>query len=219
MAHAWCMAGAGPAAAEIEWTIEQTGTGSDPHQPIVITCSVSNDLTRIAGPKETILIDYPGRRIYRIDPPGQSCRSYPFGRPHPDLPAAAVTIAASTTAPDRQHISFGMQQALAQTAVAPVAHYWGQQFPFATAEYRTSRDYPGVVALMAIAGRHRRVFQQYPLLRRIDPVGLLDLLEGFPVSGNIFSPAGQTIITVLSPPKPTAIQSTLPPPGTCIDME
>jgi len=211
------LAGSDPVAAtRIEWTTLKTA-GND-KQPVAVTYTVSADLTRISGPEETILVDYLGSRIYRIDALDQSCRSYPFGRPHADLPAAAVSIAAFKTAPDRWRISFGMRSALAQTAVAAVPQLWGRQFPFAIAEYRTSRDNPGIVDLLVIAGRHRRVFQQYPLLRRIDPVGLIDLLKGFPVSGSIFSPAGQTIVTVQAPPRVGAGIAYPSLPENCTEM-
>lgn len=214
------MAGASPvAAARIEWVVQMTDAGSNHQQPVVTTYTVSADLTRISGPEETTLIDYRGRRIYRIGPPGATCRSYPFGRPHADLPAASFTVIASKTAPDRRRISFGMGQALAQTAVTAALQFWGQRFPFVTAEYRISRAYPGVVELIAIAGKHRRVFQQYPLLRRIDPVGLLDLLEGFPVSESNSSPTGRTIVSVHTPPRVAADSGSSPLPGNCIESQ
>jgi len=209
------MAGGGQAAAGVEWTVEQTGTGRDPQPPIAITYTVSAEVTRIAGAEETVLIDYSGNRIFRLDPAGRACRSYLFGRPHAELPAASITVAAPATAPDRRHLGFGLQQALAQTAVAATPQRWGQQFPFATAEYRIARDFPGINELFAIAGQHRRVFQRYPLLRRLDPIGLLDLLAGFPVSGIISSPTGRILFIVQSPPRLTANLPTLPPPGTC----
>ena len=65
----------------------------------------------------------------------------------------------------------------------------------------------------------RRVFQQYPLLRRIDPVGLLDLLEGFPVSESNSSPAGRTIVSVHTPPRVAADVAYPPLPRNCIEMQ
>jgi hypothetical protein len=148
-----------------------------------------------------------------------TCSETRKGRPHADLPAASFAVIASKTAPDRRRISFGLRQALAQTAVAAVPQLWGQQFPFATAEYRISRDHPDVVELFAIAGQHRRIFQQYPLLRRIEPVGLLDLLEGFPVAESNSSPAGRTIVSVHTPPRVAADVAYPPLPGNCIELQ
>lgn len=148
-----------------------------------------------------------------------TCSETRKGRPHADLPAASFAVIASKTAPDRRRISFGLRQALAQTAVAAVPQLWGQQFPFATAEYRISRDQPGVAELFAVVGQHRRVFQQYPLLRRIDPVGLLDLLEGFPVAESNSSPAGRTIVSVHTPPRVAADVAYPPLPGNCIELQ
>ncbi len=198
-------------AAQIEWAIVQTeiATGS-PASPKPITCTASDTLTRISGPHETTLIDYRGARIFRLDSTDSTCRVYPFGRPHAELPAAAWAVAPADDASAVRHVSFGMHSAIAQTMTMPVPRVYGQEFPLCQAEFRISRTLPGFVYLLGIAAGHREIFQEYPILRRVDPIGLLEPLGGFPVSGSCHSPLGKTTMQMVSPPAMISTPISLP---------
>lgn len=196
---------------QIEWTLGATESGrqqAGPPSPAVIT--VSMDLTRIAGPLETIVIDYPHSRLYRIGHKGGHCRVYPFGAPHAGQPWASLTVASDAGDADLRHVSFGMQAALAQSAVAPVPRFCGGAFPNCRAEVRIAGDLPHAADLSAIAAHHAAMFQQYPLLRRIDPLGLIGPLRGFPVATTSLSPLGTRSMRLQSPPRATNIPIELP---------
>lgn len=210
-----CLAGAGPAmAAGSEWRVLQTVAmrGEAAAPPVEITYTVSAELTRIAAPAETVFIDYKGSRLYRRNPTDGSCLVFPFGRPHADLPVAAYRVFPSGEGDQgdgrngytTRRISFGTSQAFSQMMAAPSLSHYGQDFPVAEGRYTITGNLAGLADLLAIAAGHRRIFQDYPLLRRIDPLGLVDLLGGFPVRIEEISPAAAVSSTLTLPPRPVA---------------
>jgi hypothetical protein len=222
-----CLAGAGPAmAGQSEWRVLQTvareGAAAASFE---ITYTVSAELTWIASPAETVFIDYKGARLFRSNPADGSCLVFPFGRPHADLPIADFRVfsggkgaegdgQANTT----RHISFGSGQALSQMMVAPAARHYGQDFPVTNGRYTVTGNLAGLADLLAIIAGHRRIFQDYPLLRRIDPLGLVDLLGGFPVQIEEISPATTISSNLSVPPRPVAGGAAPALPRDCLTM-
>jgi hypothetical protein len=210
----FCLAGGGSAmAARSEWRVLQTvakrGEAATP--PVEITYTVSAELTRIASPAETVFIDYKGSRLFRRNPADGSCLVFPFGRPHVDLPVAAYLVfpegkvsEGDGRAHTTRHISFGLGQALSQMMLAPTLRHYGQEFPVTNGRYTVTGNLAGLADLLAISAGHRQIFQDYPLLRRIDPLGLVDLLGGFPVRIEEISPAAAVSTTLSLPPRSVA---------------
>ncbi len=222
----FCLAGAGPATAgQSEWRVLQTVAGEGAAAAAVeITYTVSADLTRIASPAETVFIDYRGSRLFRRNAADGSCLVFPFGRPHPGLPIADFRVfsggkgAGDGQAHTTRHISFGSGQAFSQMMVAPTARYYGQDFPVANGHYTVTGNLAGLADLLAIIAGHRRIFRDYPLLRRIDPLGLVDLLGGFPVQIEEISPASTISSTLSVPPRPAAGGAAAALPQDCLAM-
>jgi hypothetical protein len=223
-----CLAGAGPAkAAQSEWQILQTVAkrGEAAMPPVEITYTVSAELTRIASPAETVFIDYKGSRLFRHNPADGSCLVFPFGRPHADLPIATYVVfpggkgsEGDGRAHTTRHISFGTGQALSQMMIAPTLRHYGQDFPVTNGRYTVNGNLAGLADLLVLSAGHRRIFQDYPLLRRIDPLGLVDLLEGFPVRIKEISPAAVISSTLSLPPRPVAGEAVSVLPQDCLAM-
>ena len=222
-----CLTGAGPTlAGQSEWRVLQTvakeGTAA---APVEIVYTISADLTRIASPTEIVFIDYKGSRLFRRNPADGSCLVFPFGRPHADLPIAAFRVFSDSREAEgngqahaTRRISFGTGQAFSQMMVAPAVRHYGQDFPVVNGRYTVSGRLAGLADLLAITTGHRRIFHDYPLLRRIDPLGLVDLLGGFPVQIDEISPATIISSTLSVPPRPVAGEAAPALPQDCLAM-
>jgi len=197
-------------ARQIEWTVSRTDSIGKTTSTSLSVIRVSRDLTQIIDRRETIVIDYPNSRLFRTDRASDSCRVYPFGMPHASLPSASLAVESDDEIADLRHVSFGMLAALSQSAAAPVPSRYGEVFPSCRAEMRVAGELPLAADLAAIAAHRADIFHDYPLLRRIDPTGLIEPLGGFPVSGTCLSPIGSSSMRMVSPPEVTGIPIDLP---------
>jgi hypothetical protein len=102
--------------------------------------------------------------------------------------------------------------------VAPTLRHYGQDFPVTNGHYTVNGNLAGLADLLVLSAGHRRIFQDYPLLRRIDPLGLVDLLEGFPVRIEEISPAAVISSTLSLAPRPVAGEAVSVLPQDCLAM-
>ncbi len=222
-----CLAGTGPVMAQqIAWKVAQTHNGgvSTTHPPASTTYTVSEDITRIDSPLETVLIDYPAHRLFRLKNSFHPCLVFPFADPHGQLPLAQTRTAASGDriwingrACLRKTLHFGADLAYSQMLAPPVIQRYGQDFTITLISYSISDSLVMPEFLLALAQKRRQIFSDYPLLRQIDPVGILEFLQGFPLQSEQVLPGGRLLSTLEEVPHLLARESfkDLQPPQAC----
>lgn len=196
------------AAFNISWSVEKRTEQKSYSQSSVVQYSVSNTITRISSIEETILIDYQDLQLFRFKNADQACSKYVLEKTDKDEPFAETLLLPSTkeiqTSPVskiKKYIIFGGRLAFHQMINAPVIHRYGQDFTLAITEYAATDRLSNIKRLFDVAEQHRQIFLDYPLLRQLDPIGLIDLLGGFPVeSEQHITPEGKLTSTLKIPP-------------------
>jgi hypothetical protein len=219
------MASAGSTAAfNMSWSVEKRIEQQSFSQSSVIQYSVSNAITRISSIKETIFIDYQALRLYRLSNADQACSGYVFEKADKNAPLAETLvlpyteeIQTSSVSKIRKYIIFGGRLAFHQMIKAPVVHRYGQNFALSIIGYSATDSLPDLKRLFDLAEQHRQIFLDYPLLRQLDPIGLLELLGGFPMeSEQHIIPAGKLTATLKIPPHDDP-EATITVPRKCLD--
>jgi len=228
------------AMAKETWTISQTiHTGSDTGKELQarsVVYEVSCEASSIVSNEESIFIDYKDMRLYRLDPKTSVCRSFSLDVSEPAGRDAIIAsnireLMAETVVRDngKQQRINGVDCSgtdvllgaglLRMKTVAPVkVEYLGQSFVEATGEYWVSSSIATWQVFEEIIARRQAAFAINPLLKRIDPLGLIGSLGGFPFQGVEKSKGKRVDSTLLSGPVsnssvlvlPSACQDTLP---------
>lgn len=167
-----------------------------------ITYSVNSEISKIEDTKKIIYIDYAKNYFYRYDKSNRSCLKFPFNsnqvnepvNTEKDINSRNISLVSSfkvfTTTEHKEiahyncslkHILFGADLAMFQMVAPLVVHEYGQRFTESMVGYCVSDDVVGLNTLFNIAQKRNDVFKNNPLLRQIDIVGLLEILDGFPV--------------------------------------
>ncbi len=221
-----CLAGAGPVMAQqITWTVLQTHRGGAATlPPVTTTYTVSEDISRIDSPLETVLIDYPAHRLFRLQNSYHPCLVFPFADPHEQLPLAQIRTAASGDriwingqSCVRKILHFGADLAYSQMLVPPAIQRYGQDFTITLMSYSISDSLAVPEFLFELARKRKPIFIAYPLLRQIDPIGILEFLQGFPLQSEQVLPGGKLLSTLEDAPHLLAGESfrDLQPPQAC----
>lgn len=189
----------------------------------LITYSVNSEITKIEAENEIIYIDYANYILYRYNKPKGPCLKFPINSSRStktadiknDLEKRNTSLISDfkvfTTDEYKEianydcylkRILFGADLAKFQMVAPLIVHEFGQKFTEAMVSYYVSQDVFGFNCLLKIAQKHSDIFQNNPLLRQIDIVGLFEILHGFPVQvsktvGNV-----ETITTLLVDPQP-----------------
>ena len=220
-------------AQEISWTIEQTQrTGSDN----TLEIQINKEKTRIVSERETLFIDYAEMLIYRLDRASGQCRVFRFNdttalqsdtaEPDRQISAEISSLLAEFSLKESNErrwikdcdcrkkivvLGVGM---LGFRTVAPIRlERYGQSFSEAAAEYWVCEDLDIWPALQRAIQKRQQAFSVSPLLKRVDPLGIIEHLGGFPMQSRVKS-GGQSIESVLvSSPEPGAVS--LQKPGAC----
>ncbi|MFW2440116.1 MAG: hypothetical protein ACN4GR_12165 [Arenicellales bacterium] len=167
-----------------------------------ITYSVNSDITKIEDAKEIIYIDYSNYNLYRYARSNRSCQKFilnsgneiePLGTKE-ILKKRSLSLISSLkvfTTDERKelanyncslkHAMFGADLAMLQMVAAPAVYEFGQKFTESMVGYYVSNDVTGLDSLFNIAQKRSDVFKNNSLLRQIDIIGLLEVLDGFPV--------------------------------------
>ncbi len=220
-----CLAGVGPLMAQqITWSVSQVHTASgSTAPPATITYTISEDTTRIDSPTETVFIDYQAHRLFLLSKSDHSCLAFPFEGPHETLPIAQVQVAASEDRIRindrlcvRKYIRFGADLAFSQMMVPPVIQLYGRNFTITTINYCVAASLTGLDFLLDTARKHRQIFLDSPLLRQIDPIGVMEPLQGFALQSEQMLPGGRLLSTLEDGPHVVAGDpKTLHPPQSC----
>jgi len=189
-----------------------------------ISYSVNSEITKIEDGQEIISIDYSQYVLYRYNKSERSCLKFPLYSSYATEPAdpkensreksiALVGSLKRITTTERkeigpykcslQHILFGAQFAVSQMVASPVIQKFNQQFTESMVSYWVSNEVLALSPLLTISQKRRPVYQNNPLLRQVDIVGLLEILEGFPVQSRYRFREVESVMTLLNKPSAT----------------
>ncbi len=193
-------------AAGLKWkfdNVTQGIHGKESHQ--AITYSVFPGVSIVEYEQEIIHIDYTEHFLYKYDKVDKECLKYPLrssrrqDRIDPDANANEIStslVSSMKIFPSTEHkkihghrcavknILFGSDLAKFQTVAPLVVTEFNQKFSESMVGYCVSDTIVGLNRLYEIAKKRDEVFQNNPLLRQIDIVGLIEVLNGFPVQIN-----------------------------------
>ena len=209
-----------------ELTWEFTKTTRDSHgqeKNENITYFVSPEVTKINHSDEIIYIDYRIHILYRYNKADEVCLKFPLISNNINQPANTKELlkkrnislisnlkVVSTTDHKEiaqyncslKHVMYGADLAMFQMVAPPVVHEFGQRFTESMVGYYVSDKVIGLHTLYNIAQKRSDIFKNNPLLRQIDIVGLLELLNGFPVQMIQKHRDTDSVTTLLGNPKP-----------------
>ena len=159
-------------------------------------------LTRLFQGEVTIFIDYKNLQLYRFDHGSSQCQSYP-------LQAAGSDPASAESDPFRQRmlheisqlrmergkeqkilhgylsdyftVAWGSNLLAARSVTGPSFTAYGLNFPARLGEMWTAMDIKGASQLRQLANSYEELFAANPLLRQLDPLGLMAITHGVPV--------------------------------------
>ena len=203
------MASTVPATTTVSWsyvTDQQSRSGSPSREEDVLI-TITDQLTEIVAPDQVLFIDYANQSLYRVTQDLQQCLHYSFSniveqekRGDSELDAVVMSERYSSLAAFSVEESALWQQIegircnkktviagihlLKHKAVIPQVVQWlGESFTEMAGEYWVSDQIVGWPEIQGVVSAREDVFAGYPLLKRIDPLGLITALGGFPVKG------------------------------------
>ncbi len=193
-------------------------------QSDTITYSVNSEISKIESANEIIYIDYAKYALYRYNKLDRSCVGFPLNSNKTNEPvntkenlrkrsiALVSSLKLLTTTEHKEiahyncslkHIMFGADLALFQMVAPLVVTEFNQKFTESMVSYCVSDEVVGFSTLLNIAQKRSDVFKNNPLLRQFDIVGLLEILEGFPVQITHKFQETTSVTTLLNKPSLT----------------
>jgi len=184
----------------VRWTVSQTS-----HSDTVTTSSHADTLqitvtarkTEIVSRTEILFIDYGKMNLSRLDRFSRQCAVFDITATESNN-IARETIALLSEIEvtkrdesqqrkglccDKKTVLSGAGMFRFKSMVPKVLVRYGQSFSEAVAEYWVSREIENWKVLQMFVRQREAVFAAQPLLKRIDPLGLVDAIDGFPVQG------------------------------------
>jgi len=189
----------------------------------IITYSVSSDITKIEDEKETIIVDYGNKSLFRYDKRSDKClefsitpNSSPPLKPRENVSKEENMLSLSSfrVLPTNKYqfivnydcnlkrILFGVDFAKFQMVASPTTDAFGQKFTESIVSYCVSGDVVGFNSLLTIAKQHNDLFESNQFLRQIDIVGLFEILYGFPVQIIKATNNIKTTLSLIDKPQP-----------------
>ncbi len=191
-----------PLMAKETWTINQTiqtETGSEKTSPI--NYEISEYASSIKSEKETVFIDYESMQLYRLSSTTKACKVFAIDvqevASRDQMIAARVRvlmaeISARNNGEKRKiknqdctgmDVLLGAGLLRMRTAAPITLDYMGQSFVEITGKYWVNSSIASWQTLQKMISYRQAAFSINPLLKRIDPLGLMGTLGGFPVEG------------------------------------
>lgn len=192
---------------------ERGAAGGDGQVSHTVTYYLTRNLTVVHRPTEKIVIDYGGRRLFRLDPGTKGCSTYKLSVP--DSEKSREPVGAPDDAVSREkagllgsytlervnrpgltghaawkRVDWGAGAELYRTAARPAVEMYGQLFEPAAEEYLTSSAVERIDDLFCLAALRETYYKTNPLLRRLDICGLAGVLKGIPLE--VRTSAGET---------------------------
>lgn len=193
-------------AAGLRWKFDKVTQGINgkvSHEKII--CSVSSEVSAIEDKQEVIYIDYANHVLYRYQKEDGACLKFPLRSSYAQAPTAKELISREITqslassmklltSADRKkingqgctlkNIQFGADLAKSKMVAPLIVNEFNQKFSESMVGYCVSDTIDRLNALKKIARDRSKIYQNNPLLRQLDIVGLVEILNGFPVQIN-----------------------------------
>ena len=222
---------------EFTWEFTQTirdSLGQEKNEHI--TYLISPQVTKIRYSNEIIYINYHKHILYRYNKADKVCLKFPLISNNKNKPtdteealkkrniSAISSLKVFSTTERKEiaqydcslkHVMYGADLAMFQMVAPLVAHEFGQSFTESMVGYYVSDEVFGLHTLYKIAQKRSDVFNNNPLLRQIDIVGLLEILNGFPVQINQKLRDTDSVTTLLGNPEPNKDNTLFILPAEC----
>lgn len=201
-----------------------------------ISYSVNPEITRIEDAKEIIYIDYAKYALYTYNKLDGACLKFPLKSNNITEPvdtkeginkrniSSIGSLKVFTTTEHKEighyncslrHVLFGADLAMFQMVSPLVVHEFNQKFTESMVGYYVSKDVVGLKTLLHTAQKRSVVFKNNPLLRQVDIIGLLEILEGFPVQIIKKNRDTDSLTTLSGNPEPIGERGQFLFPGEC----
>ncbi len=164
------------------------GVGMAAERTVNIT--VKESLSLVENGKRSFLFDYRAGKLYSFDEISGECARFSF-----QVPKKTEKFFSSVETKDSGEVSvengvpvfvkkvlFAQKALVFRTVTSPVLRQYGVDFSPRTVEYFVQQNTdPAWNQLLQVAKNNELFYQQFPLLRQLDPMGLLLFLQGIPL--------------------------------------
>jgi hypothetical protein len=224
----------------ISWTLKQrsqTTAVATLSQADTLRIAVTKQQTQVISCDEILFIDYAEMHLYRLDRPSGKCSV--FDLKETDSPSTGdeesqdqkistqmTSFLAEFSVKEsseqrvikelrcvKKSVLMGAGMFRFKTVVPKVIERYGQFFSETVAEYWVSRDVAVWQTLQRVVQHRQAAFKRVPLLRRIDPLGFIDIVGGFPVQG--WEKSGGNVVELILVSGPATGVSSLQLPQEC----
>lgn len=192
-------------AQEIFWTLTQSIKIKSQDEETLciksINYTVTDHATNIESSDEVVFIDYASMHLYRLDRQTDLCTDFNLGVSEDTTPASITaaqirTLMAEIAVRDtgeQRHINsqpcqkkfvlLGAGMFRFKTAAPITIESLGQSFCETRGEYWINSTMDAWPTLQKMIPQRQAAFIAVPLLKRIDPLGLMQSLDGFAIQG------------------------------------
>ncbi len=183
--------------------------------------------TEISSSSEVLFIDYMSMGLYRFDRLSEQCSVFDLKGTAPnEIAKETVSRLAEFSVKERgekqdikgfhcvkKTVLSGAGMFRLKTFVPKMLERYGQSFREAVAEYFVCQELEHLQLLLEFVKQRQVAFTAQPLLKRIDPLGLVEAVGGFPVQG--WQKSGGVKVDFMLVSDPETSTFTLRPPQAC----
>jgi|GEM_PF-2794460 len=220
----------------ITWTTQQqSGTNScnQENDSSVSRVWVNDQLTYIDDENKIISVDYATMRLYHFDKANEQCTQYPLESQKSvsmsaesdsrivtanDLLLAEIQVSETTETKEINGYQCKKKTALLGAGLLRFKNFgpkvfnrFGQTLSEGTGSYWVSADPAIWFHLQTVIEQREKYFTAVPLLNRIDPLGLMGKLKGFPMESTEKNHCQTLTVTLLKAPAGSNLKPELPP--------
>lgn len=227
----------------ISWTLHQTSTcaATVSSESDTLHIIISDQGTEISSQKDVLFVDYSNMLLYRLDRSTKQCVVFDLKEKEPvgtvekttmdanvveqnNLFLAEFIVNASDEWQEIKNLQCNKKTVLSgagmfrlKTVAPKVLKRYGQSFSEAQGEYWVSTDVDVLQELQKAVQQRQTAFAAVPLLKRIDPLGIIEAVGGFPVRG--WQKSGGIIVEQLLVSGPVTGDFLIQAPQACGDLE
>jgi hypothetical protein len=187
LAACFCLLISLPVQADLYWESEQV-TANVPGQENrtrMVKNYISEEASRTDMGDQTSIIKYEDMTMYQLNPKDKTYTKIDMRKL--GLPGGGADMDPEKTAQAQAMIKemFGKMQVVPTEETKTIAGYkcrkYDVNFMMVSTEYWTSKDVKGYKEITAVSKKMKKAFEDNPILKNLDLMGIMDSLEGFPV--------------------------------------